>query len=327
MREGCCPTDTRGQEPQTDRDAGFMAAVDAVPAADPARRDALSARLVPIPGGFFDMGARTSRFPEDLDSPRRKVRVSPFRISPVCVSNADFASFVDQTGYRTVAEAEGWSYVFHLLLDAPSRWPVSPPGVPWWRKVDGAFWAAPEGPGSSVRGRETHPVVHIAWYDALAYCRWAGLRLPREAEWERAARGGLGRMKFPWGNAMMPGGAHAMNTWQGAFPNQNTAEDGFIGTAPVTAFRPNGFGLYNITGNVWEWVADRFGPRSSSRPSPGARPEHDPKGPPYGYQRVQRGGSYLCHVSYCDRYHVHSRTRTDPDSSTGNCGFRVAADG
>ena len=134
-------------------------------------------------------------------------------------------------------------------------------------------------------------------------------------------------MKFPWGNAMMPGGAHAMNTWQGAFPNQNTAEDGFIGTAPVTAFRPNGFGLYNITGNVWEWVADRFGPRSSSRPSPGARPEHDPKGPPYGYQRVQRGGSYLCHVSYCDRYHVHSRTRTDPDSSTGNCGFRVAADG
>lgn len=165
-----------------------------------------------------------------------------------------------------------------------------------------------------------HPAVHIAWYDALAYCRWAGLVLPSEAQWERAARGGLPRRKFPWGDALMPGGVHAMNTFQGEFPQRNSAEDGWIGTAPVRAFAPNGYGLFNMTGNVWEWVADRFAPL----PPPGRMLACDPKGPASGLARVQRGGSYLCHVSYCDRYHVHSRSQNDPDSSTGNTGFRVA---
>lgn len=164
-------------------------------------------------------------------------------------------------------------------------------------------------------------MVHIAWYDALAYCRWSGLRLLSEVEWERAARGGLARMKFPWGNAMRPGGAFAMNTWQGDFPDCNSAENGYIGTAPADAFAPNGYGLYNTTGNVWEWVLDAFGPREGVQHL--TRP--DPDEIAFGAPRVQRGGSYLCHVSYCDRYHVHSRTRNDPDSSTGNCGFRVGA--
>ena len=303
------------------RNETHLSAAMAVPVADERTRGSLSEPLVRLKGGFFDMGARKSTFPGDLDAPRIRMRVRPFLVSPTAVSNAEFADFVRGTGYRTVAEREGWSFVFHLLLEDASRWPESPPGVRWWRRVNGAHWANPEGPGSSTEGRETHPVVHIAWYDALAYCRWAGLRLPSEAEWEYAARGGLSRKKFPWGNALTPDGSFAMNTWQGSFPHENTAEDGFVGTAPVTAYPANGYGLFNMTGNTWEWVGDVFGPRDGYQPTVnGVRLDEES-----GAARVQRGGSYLCHESYCDRYHVHSRTRNDPDSSTGNCGFRVAS--
>lgn len=298
-----------------------LEAIEAMPAAPEATQQALTAQLVPLKGGFFDMGARKSTYAADQDAPRLRVRLRPFMISPTAVSNADFSAFVQATGYITLAEREGWSFVFHMLLDKPARWPHSPPGLPWWRKVEGACWSAPEGPETTTEGREDHPAVHIAWYDALAYCAWAGLRLPSEAEWEYAARGGLARTKFPWGNALRPGGLCAMNTWQGEFPVINTAEDGFIGTAPVRSFAPNGYGLFNMTGNVWEWVGDRFGARTGYQPAPGASwGDLDS-----GLARVQRGGSYLCHESYCDRYHVHSRTKNDPDSSTGNCGFRVAA--
>lgn len=283
----------------------------------------LRAGMKEIPGGIFEMGARRSTFPADLDSPRRKVKVSPFLMAPTTVTNGEFARFATETGYRTVAEREGWSYVFHQLLDDDlARWPESPPGLPWWRKVDGACWSAPEGPGSNITSRQDHPVVHMAWYDALAYARWTGLRLPHEAEWEFAARGGLRNKKFPWGNEIMPSGRYAMNTFQGEFPRLNTGDDGWIGTAPADAFEPNGYGLHNMTGNVWEWMQGFFGPLPAASPMPPL----DPTGPEEGYARVQRGGSYLCHVSYCDRYHVHSRTQNDPDSSTGNCGFRVAAD-
>lgn len=317
---GCCGA-SRGTTEGSD--ALFMRHAKAVPCASAERMAELRARLVPIPGGIFDMGARRSTFPADLDSPRRKVKLSPFLMSPHAVTNADYADFVAATGYRSVAEQEGWSFVFHLLLTDPEVWPVSPPGLPWWRRVEGACWSAPEGPGSSVDGREDHPAVHIAWYDAFAYCKWSGLNLPTEAQWERAARGGLARRKFPWGDEMKPDGSFAMNTFQGDFPSHNSAEDGWTGTAPVDAFRPNGYGMLNMTGNVWEWVSDRFGPL----PAADRLPATDPTGVEEGYSRVQRGGSYLCHVSYCDRYHVHSRTRNDPDSSTGNCGFRVAAMG
>ena len=290
--------------------------------ADPEIRSELRAALTEIPGGFFDMGARSSRFPEDYDSPRRKVYVSSFLMSPTTVTNAEFGRFVKATGYRTVAEQEGWSFVFQLLLERQEEWPVAPPGLPWWRKVEGAAWHTPEGPGSDWRERSDHPVTHIAWNDAFAYCRWADLRLPTEAEWERSARGGLSRRKFPWGNQLHPGGHHAMNIWQGDFPDKNTADDGWVGTAPAQAYEPNGYGMFNMTGNVWEWVADYY--NASSTPAP-SLPPRNPTGPRDGYARIQRGGSFLCHVSYCDRYHVHSRTRNDPDSSASNCGFRVAA--
>lgn len=317
----CCGAASK-TPPPPGRDAAFLHAATAVPRASTGASAELRARLCPIPGGIFQMGARRSTYADDLDSPRRKIRLDPFLISPFAVTNAEYARFVHATGYRSVAETEGWSFVFHLLLPDPAAFPASPPGLPWWRKVDGACWSAPEGPGSSVKGREDHPAVHIAWYDALAYCTWSGLRLSTEAEWERAARGGLGNRKFPWGDELLPQAGFAMNTFQGEFPQVNTAEDGYLGTAPVDAFRPNGYGLYNMTGNVWEWVADGFGPL----PDGGRLPALNPVGTPQGYARVQRGGSYLCHVSYCDRYHVHSRTRNDPDSSTGNSGFRVAAD-
>ena len=298
--------------------AAFVDGINRTGVAAPEVQQELRDRQVVIPGGFFEMGARKSTFPADQDSPRRKVRVAPFTIAPCAVTNTEFAAFVADTGYKTVAEQEGWSYVFHLLLEDASQHPLTPPGQKWWRVVEGATWSAPEGPGSDVSTRGNHPVVHMAWFDAMAYCRWAGLRLPCEAEWERAARGGLARKKFPWGNGMTPDGAFAMNTWQGQFPDTNTQEDGYLATAPVDAFSPNGYGLYNTTGNVWEWVRDAKGPLPKLD---GIGAECDTIN---AVRRIQRGGSFLCHISYCDRYHIHSRTTNDPDSSTSNAGFRVA---
>jgi formylglycine-generating enzyme len=175
-------------------------------------------------------------------------------------------------------------------------------------------------PESSIRQRMDHPVAHVSWRDAAAYCRWAGLRLPTEAEWKYAARGGLEQARYAWGEELTPAGRWMCNIWQGRFPTQNTAEDGYLGTAPVTAFPPNGFGLHNVAGNVWEWCADWFSPVHLPGPCT------DPTGPAEGALRVICGGSYLCHDSYCNRYRVGARTANSPDSSTGNTGFRCAAD-
>ncbi|MBK1788467.1 formylglycine-generating enzyme family protein [Prauserella cavernicola] len=244
-------------------------------------------------------------FPGDGEGPVREVTVASFAVDAHCVTNERFAAFTAATDYRTDAERFGWSYVFAKFLPGALRKnSPRPEQTPWWCGVQGAYWREPEGPGSALDGREHHPVVHISWNDAQAYCSWAGTRLPTEAEWEYAARGGLDGARYAWGDELTPDGQHRCNIWQGAFPVRNTEEDGFVGTAPVDSFPPNGFGLHNVAGNVWEWCACAFDP------------EH----------RAMRGGSYLCHDSYCNRYRVAARTGNTPDSSSGNLGFRCAAD-
>jgi formylglycine-generating enzyme len=259
---------------------------------------------------------------EDGEGPAHEVHVSPFSISRFAVMNAQFAAFVQATGYRTEAQSFGWSFVFAQFLpeDFPATRAVV--GAPWWRQVEGADWAHPEGPHSTIEDRADHPVVHVSWNDARAFCAWTEARLPSEAEWEYAARGGLVGCRFPWGEELEPDGEHRMNVFQGTFPAHNTEADGYAGTAPVHAFMPNGFGLYQMTGNVWEWTADWF-----SATYYRASPREDPQGPASGVARVMRGGSYLCHASYCNRYRVDARSSNTPDSSTGNLGFRVVRSG
>jgi sulfatase modifying factor 1 len=281
-----------------------------------------AAELVALDGGWFRMGSDDAyAYERDGEGPVRSVRVDPFRIAAGTVSNRQFAAFVEGTGYVTSAERFGVSFVFGGLLPddfPPTRAVV---GAQWWREVPGACWRRPEGGRSTLDARADHPVVHVSWDDAMAYCRWSGLRLPTEAEWEYAARGGLQGMRFPWGNTLRPGGKHLMNVWQGQFPGRNTLADGYLGAAPVGAFAPNGFGLYNMTGNVWEWTADWF---SQTWHLNGTR--HNPAGPSSGERRALRGGSYLCHASYCYRYRVSARMANTPDTSTGNIGFRCATD-
>jgi formylglycine-generating enzyme len=277
--------------------------------------------LVELPGGTFRMGTDDrDGFPADGESPVRPVTVSPFRISATVVTNDEFGDFVRDTGYVTDAERFGWSYVFASFASKEVRAGAArADGAPWWVGAAGASWVNPEGPGTGIAERGRHPVVHVSWADATAYCRWRGVRLPTEAEWEYAARGGMEQARFPWGDELVPDGRHRCNIWQGRFPVRNTAEDGFVGTCPVDEFPPNGFGLHNVAGNVWEWCSDWW------RVDHSPQRTTDPAGPAGGSARVVRGGSYLCHESYCNRYRVAARTSNTPDSSTGNMGFRVAA--
>jgi formylglycine-generating enzyme len=298
---------------------GTGEAATVTPRAGPAPTDG----MVTVAGGSFWMGSNDPfAYGQDGEGPPRQVEVDTFWIDACAVTIAQFHAFVDDSGYVTEAERFGWSFVFAGLLpdDFPPTRAVA--RAPWWRKVDRADWQHPEGPQSSVAERLDHPVVHVSWNDAVAYCKWArGRRLPTEAEWEYAARGGLERAVFPWGDDLEPGGAHRMNVWQGEFPTRNTGDDGYVGLAPANAFEPNGFGLYNMTGNVWEWTADWFHPSFRQRDR-----RRDPHGPPRGTAKVQKGGSYLCHHSYCRRYRVAARQSGTPDSSTGNVGFRCVRD-
>ena len=274
--------------------------------------------LITLDAGTFTMGAADGPHPEDGEGPARQVTLDTFSIAPLTVTNAHFQRFVDDTGYETVAERAGNSFVFDLLLPDGTIDKTPTLQTPWWIEVAGACWHRPEGPqGETIETRLEHPVVHIALPDALAYCTWASVRLPTEAQWECAARGGLDARPFPWGAELEPDGQHRSNVWQGTFPHMNTASDGFVGTAPANSYAPNAFGLYAMTGNVWEWTADRFTVLHSPRP------QANPRGPLNGKRAVAKGGSYLCHASYCHRYRTSSRQALDPLTTAGNLGFRV----
>ncbi|TYP79769.1 formylglycine-generating enzyme family protein [Paenibacillus methanolicus] len=282
------------------------------------------AGMIKIPGGAFRMGTDDKNvFSLDGEGPSRLVTIDPFYIDETAVTNAQFLAFVDATGYVTEAEQYGWSFVFHLYVPERLRPCVTSvvQNAPWWWNVAGAYWGAPEGPGTSIEDRLSHPAVHISWHDASAYAKWAGKRLPTEAEWEYAARGGLDGKRYPWGDELTPDGEHRCNIWQGTFPRVNEVEDGYEGTAPARSFEPNDFGLYNMAGNVWEWCSDWFSPEYHR-----SGESVNPRGAAGGETRTLKGGSYLCHQSYCNRYRIAARTSNTPDSSTGHMGFRCAAD-
>ncbi|GBG25515.1 Sulfatase-modifying factor 2 [Hondaea fermentalgiana] len=292
--------------------------------------------MVFIPAGEFTMGTDDPQIPGDAEGPARRVRLSEFELDEMEVSNRQFAEFVLDTKYVTEAESFGWSFCFLGTLSEKLREEITVQvqEVPWWAPVNGANWLHPDGPDSDVvlQDKLDYPVTHVTHNDARAYCEWAGKRLPREAEFERAAKGDLEGVLFPWGAEMTPNGTHRANLWQGHFPENNTGEDGYVWASPVDSFgAQNKFGLKNIIGNVWEWVADAWNTRHHlTAPGGGMLTDFqveiagridDP-----AVERVKKGGSYMCHISYCYRYRVDARSHNTADSSSQNLGFRCARD-
>ncbi|MBO0904819.1 formylglycine-generating enzyme family protein [Jiella sonneratiae] len=296
-------------------------------AAGPATRSAAIADATPcervrFEGGPSHVGTFRPEIVADGEGIVRKVRLQPFLVDAVPVTNARFAAFVAATGYVTESERFGWGPVFSGLLPEAER--IASPGpAPWWTARDGACWHAPEGAESDVAERAGHPVVHVSLADAQAFAVWAGGRLPSEAEWEHAARGGLeGDPRFPWGDREPDDRDFTpANIWQGRFPDENSRLDGWFGTSPVGSFPANGAGLHDMAGNVWEWTADPFRIRSLSK----AAKSRNAKAREAG-ERVTKGGSFLCHRSYCYRYRIAARSGTAPDSAASHTGFRVFYD-
>lgn len=306
--------------------------------------------MVLVPGGTFSMGAVNpvgitdgGQEPMGDARPIHRVYVDPFLMDAHEVTNAEFAAFVDATGYVTVAEKAPTREEFP---NAPAEMLVAgsivfaPPGSAvarndyrqWWRWVEGANWRQPEGPGSSIADKDDLPVVHIAWEDAAAYAKWAGKRLPTEAEWEFAARGGRAGLLYPWGNQMQPQGQPVANTFQGQFPHNDLGEDGYVGIAPIGQYSANAYGLYDMGGNVWEWCADWYRPNyyagqtgAVARNPQGPTDSYDPAEPGLA-KKVQRGGSFLCTDQYCTRYMVGTRGKGEWLSASNHIGFRCVKD-
>lgn len=323
-------------------------ATDNQPAATPAQStEAMQIEgMVWIEGGTFMMGADNSQARPD-EYPKHQVTVDGFWMDATEVTNAAFARFVEATGYVTTAEQKpeweelkkqlppGTPKPNESLLVPASLVFQSPKGqtdlrdfASWWTWQEGANWKQPHGPGSSIKGKEDHPVIHISWYDAQAYAKWAGKRLPTEAEWEWAARGGKQDQTYPWGNENINAGKPKANTWNGRFPSNNTEQDGFYHTAPVRSYSPNGYGLYDMAGNVWEWCADYYHSNYYSTANKGIL---NPAGPTTSYdpdelyaatKKVIRGGSFLCNDSYCAGFRVAARMKNSEDSSLEHLGFR-----
>jgi sulfatase modifying factor 1 len=299
--------------------------------------------MAQVPGGSFLMGSEDF-YPEER--PVHRVAVDPFAIDQHPVTNADFLRFVGATGHVTLAELPpdpaDYPEADPTLLVPGSlvfTRPSGPVGLDdyrrWWAYVPGAWWREPEGPGSTLDGRDRHPVVHVAYQDAAAYAAWAGKDLPAEAEWELAARGGLEGAVFPWGDRFAPTGRMMANTWQGEFPWENLLTDGYEGTSPVGTFPPNGFGLFDVAGNVWEWTSDWFTPRHPDPgPSPCCVPGNERVSSPQAglgaehiARKVIKGGSHLCAPSYCLRYRPAARQGETVDTSTSHIGFRCVVRG
>jgi sulfatase modifying factor 1 len=314
-----------------------------------ADEDASHPGMAWIPGGEFTMGTDDpASMPNEW--PAHRVRVQGFWMDINTVTNAQFAKFVKATGYVTTAERKpDWDemskelppgtskpddkvLVPGSLVFVPTKNPVPLDDMSqWWIWTPGANWRHPEGPGSTVKGRENHPVVQVSWDDAAAYAKWAGKRLPSEAEWERAARGGIEGKRYVWGDDFRPGGKYMANTWQGVFPVKDTGDDGYMGPAPVGSFPANGYGLYDMAGNVWNWCSDWFDETLYQACKAGvccANPEgpmksNDPYDP-YTPKRVIKGGSFLCNPDYCESYRPSARRGMPPDTGTSHVGFRCA---
>ena len=264
----------------------------------------LPADMVRVPAGTFRMGSTDG---PSHETPVHDVEVAAFLMDRTEVTVRDFARFVGATGYETEAESFGWSAVFESSKHD-------------WIRVDGATWRFPDGPARPPAANE-EPVTQVSWNDAQSYARWAGKRLPTEAEWEYAARGGVDQARFVWGHDLRPGGRPAGNWWQGSFPQQDTGEDGFRGRAPVGRFQPNGFDLVDMAGNVWEWCADWYDERYYSK-----SPRVAPPGAAAGTERVIRGGSWMCSENFCTNYRPGARSHATPDSGLNNTGFRLVRD-
>ncbi|MDA0204314.1 MAG: formylglycine-generating enzyme family protein [Acidobacteria bacterium] len=284
-----------------------------------------TAGMLRLDGGKFLMGTDHDKgFPADGEGPVRQIRIDPFWIDAHPVTTEEFARFVKATGYQTDSERFGWSFVFQGHLAGERYKQLVEDTVlaaQWWCKVPGSDWAHPEGPDSSIEGLENYPVTHVSWDDAAAYADWAGKRIATEAEFEYAQRGGTEQQLFWWGDDLEPDGKHLCNVFQGRFPDQDTAADGYSGVAPVDAFPANPYGMLSSIGNVWEWTADWFSADYHVDANP-----FNPVGPTSGTRRVMKGGSYLCHESYCNRYRLGARTGNTPDSAAGNIGFRCVRD-
>lgn len=324
---------------------------------DRSRPDSLSSAnintngMVLIPGGTFMMGADNEQARPD-EYPKHKVSLDPFWMDATEVTNAQFREFVEATGYLTTAERKpDWEELKKQLPPGTPRPPeelllasslvftslddkvqLNDAGL-WWSWVRGADWRHPQGPNSNIEDKDNFPVVHVSWDDALAYAQWAGKRLPTEAEWEWAARGSLENKTYPWGNEHIEAGKAKANSWQGRFPYTNTLKDGYYDAAPVKSFPANGYGLYDMAGNVWEWCADWY--RHDYYKSLAGKEEvKNPKGPensldpeePLIPKRVQRGGSFLCHDSYCSSYRVSARMKASQDTGLSHTGFRCVKD-
>jgi formylglycine-generating enzyme required for sulfatase activity len=277
--------------------------------------------------------------------PVHRVALDGFWMDKTEVTNAQFAKFVDATGYVTVAERKPRQEDFpgvppeklvagSIVFTPPKEAVPLDDYMQWWAYVEGANWRHPEGPQTDLKGRENHPVVHVSYEDALAYAKWAGKRLPTEAEFEWAARGGLDRKKYAWGDEFKPDGKFRANSFQGNFPNRNTAEDGFAASAPVGSFEPNAFGLFDVAGNVWEWCSDWYradyyqtlsAQGALAKNPAGPRDSSDPNEPGVA-KRVTKGGSFLCTDQYCSRYMPGGRGKESPDSGTNHLGFRLVRD-